>query len=157
MPDAIGLEFDAPPVIQLRMARKPRELPADMGLLIAGKPGVGSVAQLVRESSTALSALRVVWEDELGVVRPLDASDAAHVDLICGLTLTGAASAAEVVVQRAGPVDDASWNWTPGRVWLGAAGALTQIAPAAGFDLVVGYAVSATRLYLDFQEHIELE
>ena len=33
----------------------------------------------------------------------------------------------------------------------------TQVVPAAGFDLVVGFAVSPTRLYLDFQDHVELE
>lgn len=157
MPEVFELRFEAPPAIALRMARAPRELPADMGVLIAGKPGTGGTTQMVRQSSAALSALRVVWEDELGVVRPLDASDADHIDLVCGLTLTGASGPADVTVQRSGPVEDAAWAWTPGRVWLGAGGALTQVVPAAGFDLVVGFAVSPTRLYLDFQDHVELE
>lgn len=157
MPDVPELQFEVPPAIALRMVRAQRELPADMGVLLAGKPGTGGTTQVVRQTSGALSALRVVWEDELGVVRPLDASDAGHIDLVCGLTLTGASGPADVTVQRSGPVDDAAWAWTPGRVWLGAGGALTQVVPAAGFDLVVGFAVSPTRLYLDFQDHVELE
>lgn len=157
MSDVWELEFEAPPVMVLRMARSRRELPADMGVLIAGKPGTGGSTQVVRQTSGALSALLVVWEDELGVVRALDAGDADHIDLVCGLAITGASDVADVTVQRSGPVEDASWSWTPGRVWLGAGGALTQVAPAAGFDLVAGYAVSPTRLYLDFQEHVELE
>jgi len=137
------------------MVQQPRELPADMGALIAGKPGQG--AHLVRQSSGPLSALRVVWEDEFGAVRLLDAGDADHIDLLCGLTITATSDAGDVTVQRSGPVDDGSWSWTPGRVWLGANGALTQTPPANRFDVLVGYAVSPTRLILDFQDPIELE
>ncbi len=39
MPDVLELQFEAPPAIALRMVRAPRDLPADMGVLIAGKPG----------------------------------------------------------------------------------------------------------------------
>jgi len=137
------------------MVQQPRELPADMGALIAGKPGHG--AHLVRQSSGPLSALRVVWEDEFGVVRLLDASDAGHIDLLCGLTITATPDAGDVTVQRSGPVDDAAWSWTPGRVYLGASGALTQSPPVGGFDVLVGVAVSATRLFLNIQDPIELE
>ncbi len=123
-----------------------------------GIPGPAGGAAFVRKSSGALSALLIVWEDSAGVVRPLDCSDVDHIDLICGLTLTAAAAGpGEVTVQRSGPVDDAAWSWTPGRVYLGASGALTQTPPANRFDVLVGVAVSATRLFLNIQDPIELE
>ena len=122
-----------------------------------GPPGPAGGAAFIRQSDGPLSALRVVWEDALGVVRPLDAGDEDHIDLVSGLTLTAAASAGPVTVQRFGPVDDAAWAWTPGLVYLGANGALTQTPPVDGFDLLIGAAVSATRLILDFQNPIELE
>ena len=122
-----------------------------------GIPGPTGGAAFIRQSDGPLSALRVVWEDALGVVRPLDAGDEDHIDLVSGLTLTAAASAGPVTVQRFGPVDDAAWAWTPGLVYLGANGALTQTPPVDGFDLLIGAAVSATRLILDFQNPIELE
>lgn len=123
----------------------------------SGPIGPAGGVAFTRQSDAPLSALRVVWEDESGVVRPLDAGNADHIDLICGLTLTAAAGPGDVTVQRSGPVDDAAWNWAPGRVFLGANGALTQTPPVGGFDVLVGVAVSATRLILNFQDPIELE
>lgn len=157
MSDAIELELELPDVLELRMVQQPRELPADMGALIAGKPGAAGATQVVRQTVAGLSALVVVWENEAGEVLPLDFRDAAHIDLICGLTVTASAGPGDVTVQSAGPVDDGSWNWTPGRVYLGANGALTQVPPADGFDVLIGVAVSATRLLLNFQDPIELE
>lgn len=122
-----------------------------------GPPGPAGGAAFIRQSDGPLSALRIVWEDGSGVVRPLDSSDEDHIDLMSGLTLTAAASTGPVTVQRSGPVNDAAWTWTPGRVYLGANGALTQTPPADGFDVLVGVAVSPTRLILDFQDPIELE
>lgn len=122
-----------------------------------GPIGPSGGTAFTRQTDAPLSALRVVWEDEQGVVRPLDATDADHIDLISGLAITAAAGAGDVQVQRSGPVDDVSWNWAPGRVYLGAGGALTQSPPADGFDVLVGSAVSATRLIINFQDPIELE
>jgi len=125
-----------------------------------GRPGpigpAGGTA-FTRQADAPLSALRVVWEDEAGVVRALDHDDGDHIDLIAGLTLTATAAAGDVTVQRSGPVDDAAWSWTPGRVWLGPGGTLTQTPPADGYDVLVGHAASPTRLYLDIQDPIQLE
>ena len=123
----------------------------------AGPPGPAGGTSHVRNSAAALSALLVVWEDELGVVRPLDSTDEDHIDLLCGLTLTATSDAGQVTVQRTGAVDDLAWSWVPGRVHLGADGALTQSPPSTGFDVLVGVAVSPTRLILNFQDPIELE
>ena len=122
-----------------------------------GPIGPSGGTAFTRQTDAPLSALRVVWEDEQGVVRPLDAADADHIDLISGLAITAAAAPGDVQVQRSGPVDDTSWNWTPGRVYLGAGGALTQTPPAGAFDVLVGSAVSATRRIINFQDPIELE
>ena len=122
-----------------------------------GQPGPAGGTSHIRNSKAALSALLVVWEDELGVVRPLDSTDEDHIDLLCGLTITGTSSAGPVTVQRTGAVDDTAWAWTPGRVYLGAGGSLTQTPPNNGFDVLVGVAVSPTRLLLDFQDPIEME
>ena len=122
-----------------------------------GVPGPAGGAAFIRVAATTLSALVVVWEDELGVVRPLDSTDEDHINLLCGLTITGTSSVGPVTVQRTGAVDDTAWAWTPGRVYLGAGGSLTQIPPNNGFDVLVGVAVSPTRLILDFQDPIEME
>lgn len=121
-----------------------------------GPAGPAGGTAFTRTTPVALSALRIVWEDVDGAVYLIEPTDDVHLDLISGLTLTATPGAGEVTVQRSGPVDDSAWNWAPGRVWLGAAGTLTQT-PPTGTDVLVGHAVSPTRLFLDIQDPIFLE
>lgn len=129
---------------------------AEQGL--PGPPGPAGGATVDRIAVAPLSALRVVWEDTAGSVRPLDYRDAAHIDRIAGVTVTAAGDAGSLVaVQRAGPLDAAGLGLTPGRVWLGVDGALTQVTPVDGFDVLIGYATDTTRLYVDIQDNVQLE
>lgn len=118
-----------------------------------GDPG-GTTFQ--RPASAALSALRVVYESE-GAVAPADPADEYQVGQIVGLTVSAAGAAGvQVDIQSSGAVDDAGWSWTDGPVFLGADGALTQTPPTAGWEVVVGWPLSPTRLNLTFDEPILL-
>lgn len=119
-------------------------------------PPIGDQTTMVREAGATMSALKVVYELN-GVVYPLDKDDAAHIDLLLGVTLTAADMGGTVTVQRTGFIDDSSWSWTPGRVYLGAAGALTQVPATSGSDVLIGSASSATRLILGITDPITLE
>ena len=121
-----------------------------------GIPGPAGGSAFQRTAGETLSALRVVYELD-GTVHPLDYRDDDHIDLLLGITLTAADTGELLNVQRSGPLDDSSWNWTPGRIWLGADGALTQIYPVDGYDVLIGSAVSATRILLNLQDPIDLE
>lgn len=123
---------------------------------LPGVPGPAGGSAFQRTAGETLSALRAVYELD-GVVRYLDSQDDEHIDLLLGLTLTAATPGAAVNIQRSGPIDDAGWNWTPGPVWLGPAGTLTQTPPAEGYDVLIGAAMSATRLTLNIQDPITLE
>lgn len=123
---------------------------------IPGAPGPAGGSAFQRQPGETLSALRAVYELD-GQVFYLDYRDAAHIDLLLGITLSAAEVGTPINVQRSGPIDDSGWNWTPGRVWLGAAGALTQTPPADGYDVLLGTAVSATRIILNLTDPIELE
>lgn len=124
---------------------------------VRGETGPAGGTGFIRLASAALSAQKMVWEDELGYVRELGYTDADHIDLMCGITVTAASSSGqEVEVRRAGPVDLTGTSFTPGRVYLGAGGGLTQTPPDDGYLVVVGYAVSQTRLYLSFTDNIFL-
>ena len=103
-----------------------------------------------------VSALRAVYELD-GVIFVLDYRDSDHIDQILGVSLTAATTGEPVNVQRSGAMDDANWAWVLGRVWLGADGVLTQSPPADGFDVLIGCAVSATRITLNISEPIDLE
>jgi hypothetical protein len=123
---------------------------------VPGEPGPAGGSAFQRTAGEITSALRVLYEQG-GQVYALDYRDTAHIDLILGISLTAAAAGQPLNVQRSGVLDDAGWSWTPGRVWLGANGALTQTPPVDGFDVLIGTAVSATRITLDITDPIELE
>ncbi|MFN3985740.1 MAG: hypothetical protein ACK4KV_09620 [Rhodocyclaceae bacterium] len=150
-----------PRVATLDLAASPCRLSFDFAPVLrgpAGPIGPAGGAAFQRTSGAALSALRVVWEDDSGVVHLLDYRDDAHIDMLAGITLTAAGAAGQLVtLQRAGVLDAAGLGLVPGRVWLGADGALTQTPPADGFDVLIGAAVAAGRLMLDVQDHITLE
>lgn len=124
-----------------------------------GPPGPGSGdSTLDRAAGSPVSALTVVYEDGVGVVRPIDYRDADHIDAILGLTVTAAMTGGQVVkVVRAGAIDAAGLGLMPGRVWLGTDGALVQTPPIDGFDVLIGYATRSDRLYVDIDDNIQLE
>lgn len=122
----------------------------------AGIPGPAGGSAFQRIAGQVLSALRIVYEQD-GLVYLMSPADADHIDQLLGITLNAAGAGDELNVQRTGELNDASWSWAPGRIWLGAAGSLTQTPPASGFDVLIGAAVSATRIILNIQDPIELE
>ncbi|MDR3352772.1 MAG: hypothetical protein LBO00_07230 [Zoogloeaceae bacterium] len=113
-----------------------------------GPPGQPGAAASVRTAGATLSALVGVWEDADGTVWALDAADALHINLFVGVTTTAANAGGEIHVQNSGPLNAPGLSLTPGPVWLGADGTLTQTVPASGYSLYLGAAVSPSRLVL---------
>ncbi|WP_416406541.1 DUF2190 family protein [Paracidovorax citrulli] len=123
-----------------------------------GEVGPAGGAAVTRVAGSTLSALVAVWEDAAGRVHALDQDDEDHVFSLLGVTLTAADAGQPIDVQRSGAITDSAWSWTPGqRVYLGLGGALTGTPPAAGFDVLIGTALSPTRLLLNLQDPIEME
>lgn len=123
---------------------------------VSGEPGPAGGSAFQRTAGETLSALRAVYELD-GHVFVLDYRDASHINLALGITLTAAQASEPINVQRSGVLDGDSWSWAPGPVWLGPAGTLTQTPPAEGYDVLIGAAMSATRLTLNIQDPITLE
>lgn len=117
----------------------------------------GAVDYYIRIAGEPISALQAVYELPDGTVWPLSSDDSEHIDLLVGITITGAREGAGVAVQRSGLLDASGLNLQPGRVWLGMGGALTQTPPENGFDTLLGYATAEQRLYIDISETILLE
>lgn len=110
---------------------------------------------VIRRAGETISALRGVYELD-GRVYKLDQQDSLHIDYFLGITISSASSGREIVVKRSGTIDDASWNWTPGLVYLGTDGMLTQTVPTTGWEMVVGNSPSPQRLNIDFDEPVLL-
>ena len=123
---------------------------------IPGQPGPAGGSAVQRIAGETLSALVAVYEIA-GTVYALDYRDGLHADLLVGITLTSAAAGEPVNIQSSGPLDDSSWSWARGAVWVGTDGRLTQTPPDDGIDLLIGSAVSATRIALNLQRPITLE
>ena len=109
-----------------------------------GAPGTGA-GVVIATVSGPVSALRAV-AIEHGVARYPDLAVATDAPLVPGITRTAADVGGTVEVQTSGPLTDNSWNWSPGLIWSGAAGVLTQSPPVGAFLLPVARAISATQI-----------
>lgn len=124
----------------------------------AGIPGPAGGQVLQRKAGMDTSALLVVYEDLFGSVWPADPDAESDVLALLGVTVSAAVAGQPINVQRLGHIDDEAWQLQPGkRVFLGAQGRLTQEPPQAGYDVLIGMAISQTRLLLNIQDPIELE
>ena len=97
-------------------------------------------------------ALRIDGDGRVGYPDRTLADDALRV---AGVLVTSASSFGDVVVvRRRGVLVEAGWSWTPGPVFVGDNGALTQVAPVSGWLLQIGIAVNATTLDINPEEPI---
>lgn len=102
-----------------------------------------------------ISALKGVYYRD-GVVKVLDNNDAYNIDFFLGVTTTAGNIGDKITVKRIGLLQDNFFNFSLGKVWLGAFGSLTQTPPEIGFDLEIGTAVENNKLLLNIQNPIEL-
>jgi hypothetical protein len=133
----------------------------ELGPGVPGPPGPPGPAggYAVGTAASTLSGHRVVTASPDGTWRY--ASNDNLADLTAPLWVTtGAVDAGEqgeaVIL---GPITEPSWSWTPGPVYLGVDGMLTQVpptAPAAVFLAQVGFATSATTLFVARNPSIKL-
>lgn len=106
----------------------------------------------VMTAAVPLGGHRVVRADRPGAVALADASVLDHAGRLVGLTLAAAEAGRPINVRAGGPVEEPSWRLTPGPVFLGAEGALTQVAPTQGFICQVGTALTPTRMLVALGE-----
>lgn len=145
---ALVIERDGPPKqIVLQGQQGPAGTPGEPG------PAGGSAVQ--RIAGETLSSLRVVYEQD-GQVLSLDNSDTDHIYQLLGVTLSAATAGSQINVQTMGSIDDSGWAWTPGPIYLGAGGAITQTPATDGHLVFLGAATSATRINLNINEPIDL-
>lgn len=110
---------------------------------------------VVRTAGETVSALKAVYELG-GQVFALDSQDVDHAALYLGIAVSSATIGLDVIIQRAGTIDDASWSWAGGEVFVGTEGSLTQVAPTTGFKLIVGNSPSPQRVNLTFDTPVYL-
>lgn len=112
--------------------------------------GGGSAASdvLVRPCVGAVHGHRAVMIAD-GAFRHPDLAQAAHADAVIGIAEQSGAAGDEIAARMRGLIRESSWSWSPGSIWCGADGVLTQAPPPTGWLLVVGRAVDATTIDVD--------
>lgn len=110
---------------------------------------------VVRQAGETISALKAVYELD-GQVFALDSQDVDHAPLYLGIAVSSATTGLDVVIQRAGTIDEGTWSWPGGEVFVGLAGTLTAVPPITGFKLIVGNSPSPQRINMTFDTPVYL-
>lgn len=123
-----------------------------------GPAGPSGGSSIVATAGSDVGGHRLVYLDAFGAARYADARTPSHAAIVLGMTIGAATAGAALDVVRVGEVEEPSWSWAPGMpVFLGVDGVPTQSLPAtAAFSLVVGFAISATRLFVSIREPVIL-
>lgn len=123
-----------------------------------GEPGPAGGAIIQKVASVPMSGHRMVAPIDANQVVYADCSTLLNRINTLGLSLNAASPGGTVDVQRLGEVQHSGWAWTPGAVFLGQDGNLTQtVPPGALFSLIVGFALDPTTLFIDIGVAITLE
>ena len=122
-----------------------------------GIPGPAGATIISYPAASAIGGHRVVVLNADEEVEYADNTTAAHANKVIGLTTGAAIEGADVIIQSYGEMSEVSWSWTLDvPVWLGTNGLMTQTPPTSGFSLIIGFPVSATKLFVDLREPIFL-
>lgn len=108
-----------------------------------GPPGAsaqGNRSETAIRAAVTLGGHKVVRGTAEGAVYA-SAAILADLGTIIGVTTGAAEAGADVAVVSSGAIDEPTWSWAPGAVWLGLDGNLTQIPPAGAFVQQIGVAV----------------
>lgn len=107
-------------------------------------------------STVAISAPRVVYAGASGP-ELADKDTISQQDKIIGVTITSASGAGEPVkVVTEGKIEDPSFTFSVGPIYLGVAGVITQVRPTTGLLVQIGVAISATLINVNIQMAIKL-
>lgn len=122
-----------------------------------GAPGAVGNTNIVRMAGVALGGQRLVTTDAAGNAIYADNQVAAHANRVLGLTEGAASLGAPVSIRTGGEYDEPSWNWVPDTVlFLGTNGLLSATAPVNGFSLPIGYAITATKIFIAVKQPVVL-
>lgn len=122
-----------------------------------GVPGPAGGATTVTVGATPLSGHSAVAADAAGLLIQADCTNPAHRGAVLGLLANAYSPGDQAVVQTAFTLEHSGWTWSPGPVFVGTAGQLTQTLPVgAVFSQVVAHALSPTLVLVDVQPPITI-
>ena len=120
-----------------------------VGATGATGPGASS-AFISRIAESNVSGHRVVAASNDGRVSHVGKSDADAANIF-GITTGAALATFAAIIIPLGLIEEASWAWTAGPVWLGDDGMLTQTLPTIGLLVRVGMATAPSAVIINPQ------
>ena len=124
---------------------------------IQGIQGPAGGTTTVTVGATPLSGHSAVAVDAAGLLIQADCTNPAHRGAVLGLLANAYSPGDQAVVQTAFTLEHSGWTWSPGPVFVGTAGQLTQTLPVgAVFSQVVAHALSPTLVLVDVQPPIAI-
>ena len=127
----------------------------DLGVILRGPPGPpgppSPFSGVTMIASTSISIHTAVMPDGTGGVVYADQQDVLTVGRLMGIASSSASVGEDVIVIVTGEVDEPTWTWSPGEVYLSTDGTLTQTPPTTGYLQVIGVALTPTRLTVGIQ------
>jgi hypothetical protein len=146
--DCVALQLDTAEIYRLVSVS-----PAVWQRVGGSASGSGYPAYVAAEP---VSGHQVIALDSAGEAVYATADDASFLFRVVGVSANAATTGALVTVQNADVMEHGGWSWTPGdTLFLGLGGGLVNaVPPTAAFVLVVGRALSATRILIGLQSPI---
>lgn len=124
---------------------------------IQGIQGPAGGTTTVTVGATPLSGHSAVAVDAAGLLIQADCTNPAHRGAVLGLLANAYSPGDQAMVQTAFTLEHSGWTWSPGPVFVGTAGQLTQTLPVgAVFSQVVAHALSPTLVLVDVQPPITI-
>lgn len=119
-----------------------------------GPPGSPN-SFITKTASTAIGGNRVVVLNASEQAIYADNTDVTHVDKVLGISTSAADAGASLQVQTYGEMVESSFAFTPGaQVFVSTNGLMTETPPASGFKRGIGFAIAATKLFIDSREPV---
>jgi len=119
------------------------------GLSVETAAWPGSSTMSIWTAGVDVNGHRAVVTMDDGRIRHADPSIVSDAHRILGLSLTAGLDGANITVLESGLVTELSWSWVPdAAIFVGTDGLLTQVQPASGFSMILGFAPSPTSLYV---------
>ncbi len=133
-------------VQQQTVVRVEQIAPIPVKIVYGGSNGSEDIIQKITDQ--AIGGHRVVKATSSTNIDYANNTDLNDSTQILGLTLGAAGSGEKIIIRTWGEVTEPSWSWSPGWIWLGINGLLTQTPPQspALFSMVIGQALSATTM-----------
>lgn len=123
---------------------------------LQGEPGANGDKVIVnRVTPIITSGHKIVYGAGSNTALLASSNDLVNSDNVLGMTVNATAAGETAQVQTYGPITEPGWNWTEGEpLFLVLNGLMSHTPPDSGVIIQIGFAESATSIFIDIDSPI---